>query len=182
MDRYWLLTWTTYGAWLPGDERGFVGRVRDARPLEEDVDTRREHDIPYTDYDADLPGLEQSSRKRMKGEPIWLDAEDGAILLVQFRETAERRHWQLLAAAVMANHVHLVVGVPGDPDPADLLRDFKSYASRRLTERHGPPRSGRWWTQSGSRRKLPDEAAVRAAIEYVRRQYRPLAMFIDETI
>ncbi len=23
----WLLTWTTYGTWLPGDERGFVGNV-----------------------------------------------------------------------------------------------------------------------------------------------------------
>ena len=23
----WLSTWTTYGTWLPGDERGFVGNV-----------------------------------------------------------------------------------------------------------------------------------------------------------
>ena len=23
----WLLTWTTYGTWLPGDEHGFVGNV-----------------------------------------------------------------------------------------------------------------------------------------------------------
>jgi hypothetical protein len=29
MDRFWLLTWTTYGTWLPGDERGFVSEVRD---------------------------------------------------------------------------------------------------------------------------------------------------------
>ena len=26
--RYWLLTWTTYGTWLPGDDRGFVSPVR----------------------------------------------------------------------------------------------------------------------------------------------------------
>jgi hypothetical protein len=31
MDRYWLLTRTTYGTWLPGDVRGFVSRVRDLR-------------------------------------------------------------------------------------------------------------------------------------------------------
>ena len=24
IDRIWFLTWTTYGTWLPGDERGFV--------------------------------------------------------------------------------------------------------------------------------------------------------------
>jgi len=29
----WLLTWTTYGTWLPGDERGFVGFIQDARPM-----------------------------------------------------------------------------------------------------------------------------------------------------
>ncbi len=30
MDRYWPLTWTTYGTWLPGDARGFaVSNVRD---------------------------------------------------------------------------------------------------------------------------------------------------------
>ena len=26
MDRYWLLSNTCYGTWLPGKERGFVGR------------------------------------------------------------------------------------------------------------------------------------------------------------
>jgi len=26
----WLLTWTTYGTWLPGDERGFVGSVAES--------------------------------------------------------------------------------------------------------------------------------------------------------
>src|SRR5437763_1061534 len=32
MDRYWLLSSTFYGNWLPGDPRGFVSRVRDRRP------------------------------------------------------------------------------------------------------------------------------------------------------
>jgi hypothetical protein len=26
--RYWFLIWTTYGTWLPGDDRGFVSPVR----------------------------------------------------------------------------------------------------------------------------------------------------------
>jgi REP element-mobilizing transposase RayT len=45
-------------------------------------------------------------------------------LVDQFRETAGVRGWALLAAAVMANHVHLVVGVDGDPEPAEFLRVF----------------------------------------------------------
>lgn len=58
----------------------------------------------------------------------------------------------------MANHVHLIVGVPGDPDPATLLRDFKSYASRALNLNSGDsrPPSGTWWTEQGAKRKNLD--------------------------
>ena len=37
----------------------------------------------------------------------------------------------------MADHVHLVVGVPGDPDPHAMLRDFKAYGSRALSAGFG---------------------------------------------
>src|SRR3954447_483034 len=57
MDRFWLLTSTFYGNWLPGDPRGFVSRVRDVRPDEVAPAARREHDAPGTPYDADLDGL-----------------------------------------------------------------------------------------------------------------------------
>jgi REP element-mobilizing transposase RayT len=181
MDRFWLLTWTTYGTWLPGDARGFVGRVHDARHPSEATRVRFEHDAVGTAYDADLSGLERASRSRMKGDAIWLRIEQAQPLIEQFRQTAHHRRWELRAVAVLANHVHLVVGVPGDPDPADLLRDFKSYGSRVLSASGGKPASGTWWTQSGSRRKLPDDRAVRAAVEYVRTQRPSLAIWIAET-
>jgi REP element-mobilizing transposase RayT len=76
----------------------------------------------------------------------------------------------------MRNHVHVVLGVPGDPEPDTLLRDLKSYASRAL----GARASGKWWTRSGSRRKLPDDAAVAAAIKYVRRQKFALAVWVRD--
>jgi REP element-mobilizing transposase RayT len=79
----------------------------------------------------------------------------------------------------MRNHVHVVVGVPGDPDPATLLRDFKSYAARGLNARWSRPESGTWWTRSGSRRVLRDDVAVHAAVDYVRRQHGALAVAID---
>jgi hypothetical protein len=31
MDRYWLITWTCYGTWLPGARQGFVSHVPDER-------------------------------------------------------------------------------------------------------------------------------------------------------
>ena len=83
----------------------------------------------------------------------------------------------LLAAAVMANHVHLVVGVVGDPDPERILHSFKSYASRVLNKQWQRPRNGTWWTSSGSKRKLPSERAVTGAVRYVLDQKHPLVVW-----
>jgi hypothetical protein len=105
MDRYWLLTWTTYGTWLPGDKRGFVSPVRTGAGSE------RRHNQPGTPYDADMPRLQ-------------------------------------------------------------------SYGSRTLNRHWAKPASGTWWTQSGSTRKLPNESAVRAAIEYLRNQPHALLVWI----
>jgi REP element-mobilizing transposase RayT len=174
MDRYWLLTWTTYGTWLPGDARGFVSDVRDGPGPEV------RHNTPGTPYDVDDPRVRQRARDNLIGTPVWLTAEQALILADQFAETARFRNWELLAVAIMANHVHLVVGVPGDPDPAKLLHDFKSYGTRALKDKGHRPSGGRWWTESGSRRKLPDGTAVRAAVAYVGNQHRPLVVRIAE--
>jgi hypothetical protein len=70
----------------------------------------------------------------------------------------------------MANHVHLVVGVPGDPDPSALLRDFKSYASRALNLRDRVSVKPRWWTEQGSKRKIADWDNLETVLRYVREQ------------
>lgn len=173
MARFWLLTWTTYGNWLPGDRRGFVGQVRGADGLP------TIHNLPGTPYDADVPPLERAMRAAMLGPPIRLSSEHAAVVIEQFRETAKYRGWELLAVAVMANHVHLVVGVPGDPKPEQILHSFKSYASRALNQRWAKPVNGTWWTESGSKRKLPHDDAVRAAVNHVGHQEYPLAVWID---
>jgi REP element-mobilizing transposase RayT len=169
VDRYWLLTWTTYGTWLPGDPRGSVTSVRTGSG------PRIEHDQPGTPWEGPLPGLHAAARTALKGPPIYLSLEQAQVLLHQFQETAAYRGWLLGGVAVMTNHTHLVVGVHGDPDPEDIVGDFKSYGSRALNRQWGKPVNGSWWSGgSGSKRKLSDEAAVRAALEYVRRQYKPL--------
>jgi REP element-mobilizing transposase RayT len=179
MDHYWLLTSTFYGNWLPGDRRGFVGRVSDRRPDDPDAPSRLVHNQPDTPYDADIPGLHRRARANMTGGPIRVTGEQAAVLIDQFRETARFRGWELLAAAVMANHVHLVVRVPGFVDAAKLLGDFKAYGSRALNRRWGKPPGGTWWTYQGSTRVLPGEQAVAAAIRYVERQPGALAVWIS---
>jgi len=73
----------------------------------------------------------------------------------------------------MGNHVHLVVGVPEDPQPSSILGDFKSYASRALNQHISESQARRWWTESGSKHKLPNQWAVLASIRYVVNQDHP---------
>ncbi|CAN5573183.1 transposase [soil metagenome] len=172
MDRYWLITWTCYGTWLAGSRRGFVSHVED------DQGQLVIHNIPGTPYDADMQALEQHIRSRMTGPPVSLDRIAAEAMVTQFQETARIRGWELQAASVMDNHTHLVVGVPGDPDPDSLLETLKSWATRALKKLRPLPPNGTFWTAKGSKRKLPDQTAVRSAVIYVaRKQPNPLAVW-----
>ena len=127
LDRHWLLTWTTYGTWLLGDKRGFVST------FEDESSQNVIHNRPETPHAHDHPYLESSAARPMKCEPTRLTLNRAESLQSQFTETASYRGWQLTASAIiMANHVHLVVGVSGDPEPSTLLRDFKAYGARAL--------------------------------------------------
>ena len=61
MDRFWFLTWTTYGTWLPGDARGFVSPVWD-----DECERLVIHNELNTPYDTNLPKLEAECRGSLK--------------------------------------------------------------------------------------------------------------------
>jgi len=163
IDRIWFLTWTAYGTWLPGDERGFVSPKFEGASAERNNEPGR----PYDDGRRDLPRIAES---KLSGDPVRLTRALAEVVRRQFEETARIRGWQLLAGAIMANHIHLVVGVPGDPDPSVLLRDFKSYASRDLNHPDRVSARRRWWTGQGSNRKLGDWDTLETVLWYVREQ------------
>lgn len=78
----------------------------------------------------------------------------------------------------MHNHTHIVVGVAGDPDPKSILETLKSWATRAVKKLRPIPPNGTFWTAKGSKRKLPDETAVKAGVIYVvRKQPNPLAIW-----
>ena len=115
MDRVRLLTWTTYGSWLPGDERGSVTTTASFG------ETRRRRNEPGDDYDDPMPGLHRASQAGLKGEPVRLTPSQAARVAEQLAETARFRGWSILALAVMANHVHVVVGVVRRPGSRRLV-------------------------------------------------------------
>jgi REP element-mobilizing transposase RayT len=132
-----------------------------------------------TPYDRSLPAVSYYARQKLRGPPILLNQLHADAIVMQLLAHAAFREHALQAAALMANHCHIVVGVPGDPAPSRLLGDYKSYLSRNLNVRFSRPIGGTWWTESGSKRKLPP-SAVQPAVEYVRRQHRPLSVWIAD--
>ncbi len=171
VDRHWFLTWTTYGTWLPGDERGFVGSV--ANELGEIINHNQVGSQPA----APNPNLYRSATQQLKSDPVVLTLAQAMALFEQFEETARVRNWLLIAVGVMHTHVHLVVGVVGDPEPDKILRDFKAYGSGRLNRTWEKPRSETWWTTRGSTRKLDDERGIETVVQYIRRQPNPLLIW-----
>jgi len=171
MDRYWFFTWRTYGTWLPGDH-GFVGYYR---ALTGDKVSDNEVD---GDFAEPIPALAAYAARLLKSEPVSLTLEHARILLPQFHETAQVRGWQIDAVAILTTHVHIVFGVPGDPDPSKMLGDWKSYGSRSLNRSLGK-RPGEWWADNGSKRPLKTDFRRWAANRYVRDQENPLLVWLS---
>jgi len=92
VDRLWLLTWTTYGSWLPGGERGSVTTTTN-----QFGDTRVRRNSPETDYDGAMDGLHRAARSAMKGNPVRLEAEQARVVSEQLHSTARFRGWTVIA-------------------------------------------------------------------------------------
>src|SRR5262245_28307950 len=170
MERHWFFTWRTYGIWLPGED-GFVGyyrRISGERLIDHD---------PGGEFAEAMPALARYSRDQLKSEPMCLDIAKAETLMLQFHETAKFRRWQTDAVAILVNHVHIVVGVNGDPSPSDMLGDWKSYGSRALNRRFGKQE---WWATSGSKRRLKSARSRWAAVKYVRDQENALMVWLGD--
>jgi REP element-mobilizing transposase RayT len=163
---YLFITSTTYAQWLPGDKRGFVSRVGSEI-----------HNKYGTPYDADVPWLKKCASDRLIGEPVFLNSEQAQVLFEQWQKTIAHRHWKLYGAAVMANHIHILLETNDDTQPENVARDLKSYGSRRLNQVFGTPASGTWWTQGSSiRRKTAD--SIPRVIRYIKDQPHSLLIWI----
>src|SRR3954451_5262885 len=84
-----LLTWTTYGTWLPGDERGWVARPGEKR-------------LPNA-------AIERWSRSRLTQTPLILATAHREIVERTIADHCRFRGWSLHAVACRTNHVHVVV-------------------------------------------------------------------------
>ena len=149
----YFLTWTTYGTWLPGDERGWVDRWR------------RHGEI----VDKPEPLLEKHAQELLKGPAVVLDEGMRTAAETALRGVSDEFGWMIHALAVRSNHVHLVV-TAREEAPGKVMGLLKRRGTQALNGLDAANAKTRWWTEDGSKRLLYTEKAVRAAIEYVQNQ------------
>ena len=157
--RFWHLTSTTYGTWLPGDERGSVSDHFGP-------DGRHRNNVYGTEFDSSRPDVYREAGLRMKQNAVWLTAAQATAVLDQFEETCHFRGWTLHATSAAGNHFHVALEA-GNESPKKLLDDLKAYATRRLNRLF---RRQEWWTEGGSKRPKPLFDARFETVRYIRDQ------------
>ncbi|MBU0617105.1 MAG: transposase [Planctomycetes bacterium] len=147
----YLLTWTCYGTWLHGDERGSVDD---------------EHHVFGDQYAPTDPARTTRSSGRLRQKQVNLDESARAIVGTTIEQHCRIKGWELLALNVRTNHVHVVVAV-GDVSPRVALSQFKAWTTRRLREAGHVGADAAVWTRRGSSRYLWDLENVAKAVAYV---------------
>jgi hypothetical protein len=138
---HYFITFSTYGAWLHGDERG--SHSRRLGPV------------------SPNRGWFLSEQRRLRAEPFRLDSHTMPLVRDTIVETASRRGWLLSALHVRPCHVHLVAAA--EAAGTAVLRE--ACASASLNRRLGSvaPR----WTRHGHVAQLRHPDAVSRAVAYV---------------
>lgn len=162
-----LITWTTYGTWLPGDERGFVSnRVTRFGTYERKRNALGE--LPFAGDERTLA----IARGEQKFETTFLTPQQAWWTAQSLAKLARERGWFIPRAAIMRQHIHVVVMHCPDDGPA-VRRVLKGVTQADLCKKIG--KAKRWWTLRGSNRYVKGAEAIEAAIQYVAEQEYKLA-------
>lgn len=160
----YFLTFACYGSHLHGEESGSIDRHHNlvgARSLGAD------------------PQRVAAERLSMRQAPYEMDSDSRTVVLEAIREVCGRRDWNLFAAHVRSNHVHVVVEAEAAPER--VMNDLKAYSSRALNQYEGDERGRRRWARHGSTRWLWKDRDVREAMRYVvEEQGEPMAVFTGD--
>jgi REP element-mobilizing transposase RayT len=168
------ITWACYGNWLPGDLRGYVSNTLDPKG-----GFAPKQNIPGTPYTADDGHTYKHARELQKYGTVRLTTDIARAAAEALVEAAAVRQWRILRAAIMANHVHVVITDCPDDGP-EVRRVLKGTSQAGMSEKFGKPM--RWWTAEGSDRYKHDWQAIDKAVNYVAGQEGILAEIVDMTV
>jgi REP element-mobilizing transposase RayT len=139
----YMITWTTYGTWLQGDERGYVkeGAI-----------------LPANDK------LKFANQKQQKFQTVKFNITQRQIAEKAILDEAQRVNQKILALVVCSNHIHLVA--QANSEPINLfVRRYKTAATRTL-RKYFPDKI---WSEGYDKRFCFSQEEVTKRIQYVER-------------
>jgi len=143
----YMVTWTTYGTWLQGDERQYVkdGQILPANNA-----------------------LAAANIRALTKNPVRLSFNQRRIVEEAIKQKAIRFGQQIYALAVCTNHVHLVAKYIPRPIGVVVQR-YKNCAVRALRKTGV---QGRVWTNGFDKRYCFDRDTLQQKINYVNSHFR----------
>jgi REP element-mobilizing transposase RayT len=136
----YMLTWTTYGTWLPGDGRGYVA---DGKTL--------------TGNDRIL------ERNRQKSPAVKLNTHERTIVEQTILAESKRIDQQVESLIVCSNHVHLLARRHAQ-SIEEVVSRYKSMTTRALWQEG---RKGRVWTKGYDKRFCFTEQDIATKAKYI---------------
>ena len=140
-----FITISTYGVWLPGDERGWV-----------------EHN---KGWQLPNPIRELEAKALMTESSVILNDVSRKLVEAQISETCAFRKWNLHAVNCRSNHMHFVLS-GCEVNPKSIRSSVKAWCTRRLKKEIDPLRTN-WWAERGSIRWVFTEDSLERVILYV---------------
>ena len=139
-----MLTWTTYGTWLQGENKGWV---KDGKVF------------------GGNKNILLQNQKNLKNEPIRLKRREKEIVRNCILEQAQRRGEKIKALSVFSNHVHVVIA--GSYENIELVtRKYKAGATAAL-HKAGFACNQKIWTTGVDKRYCFDNKELHARVKYV---------------
>jgi len=137
-----MITFTTYGTWLQGDERGFVKEGKTYAANQSLVDLNKQN---------------------LSKNPVKLSKNHRVITAKAIIEKSDQLNQKILALTVCSNHVHIVADYISMPI-GKVVSYYKNAAQAALRKAGLP---GRIWTKGFDKRYCFDEQALKSRIDYV---------------
>ena len=140
----YMLSWTTYGTWLQGNERGYTDRGVVLRENQ---------------------GIENANLEHLKKDAVYLKEAEQRIVSEAIRAEAKSKGQRIFTLAVCSDHVHIMGGYVGVP-LAKLIWAYK-FATARVLHNNGFV--GKVWTKGYDKRFCFDIESLTKRIEYVKK-------------
>ena len=140
----YMVTWTTYGTWLPGDNRGYVSQGEILGKNE---------------------ALREANIRRLKSKIVELSRQEQVIVREAMLIKSEGLKQRIYAIVVCSNHVHVVA--QHISKSIEMVVSYYKNAARLALRANGF--TGRLWTKGFDKRFCYEPSQLEGRIGYLRR-------------